>query len=62
MKTTKQQMLFLLFSPPSHIMLHVRELKKLIRVIIGHKYESYHSKAHISILMRRFTNANDSLY
>ncbi len=62
MRSTKGQYLFLLLSPPPFIIDHVRELKKMIRLIVGHSYESYYSKAHISILVNYFSNTDHFLY
>jgi hypothetical protein len=58
----KWQKIFLLLSPSQSIINYVAELKDRVRNILGHDYDSYHSKAHISLLMQYLNHAENFLY
>jgi len=58
----KRQKIFLLLSPSESIIKYVAELKVRVRNILGHEYDSYHSKAHISLLMHYLNHAENFLY
>lgn len=51
---------FLLVSPPEEIMEYVSSKKKLVKELIGHNYESFQSKAHLT-LHQYFDFHNESL-
>jgi 2'-5' RNA ligase len=51
---------FLLVSPPEEIMEYVSSKKKFVKELIGHGYESFHSKAHLT-LHQYFDFHNESL-
>lgn len=58
----KWQKVFLLLTPSQSIVQHVAELKELVKELIGHEYEGYSSKAHISLLMESIGNPERFLY
>jgi 2'-5' RNA ligase len=58
----KWQKIFLLLSPSQPIIDYAAELKQQVMDILGHHYEGYHSKAHLSLLMQYLGHAENFLY